>query len=143
MFDMGAPWPPSLESGETVLFQGGFDRKAWGREAVFWWAALAGIFWLLAPVVEESRPSLPIFYFFIGGVLAGAIVLLWHGRQQWIMTDRAFYITRQKPMPLETIRGFGGWGASIRVVPRRGASKRLLGIADAAQMRASLNGALA
>jgi hypothetical protein len=61
-------------------------------------------------------------------------------RQKWIITNRAVYVNRGRPMLLSSARKIAGFGSTIRLTGRWGVGITLLGVTNAAEIRASLQG---
>lgn len=142
LFGPAPPWPPDLTEGERVLFEGSFDPEAWAREAAFWFVLLVAAIWLLPTIMGATDVAVPLAPFFAGCAVAVAVIFLVHRNRDWVMTDRALYITGVRPIEKARIRRFGGWGSSITVVTGHGANRRLLGVKRATMLRHAMNGAL-
>ncbi len=133
-------WPPVLGAGEVQKFQGSFNRNAWIRSNVGGSIILFSVVVLIAYLMN-SPISQRGFTFAISLMLVGGLItyLMYH-RQEWIITNRAVYVNRGRPMLLSSARKIAGFGSNIRLTGRWGVGITLLGVENAADIRASLQG---
>ncbi len=133
-------WPPVLGTDEQTRFQGSFNRAIWLRKNVaftfvaFWVIALIA-YLANSPISREGMAFVAAL-----SLIGGAITYLMYNRQQWIITNRAVYVNRGRPMLLSSARKIVGFGSTVRLTGRWGVGITLLGVANAAEIRATLQG---
>ncbi len=142
LFGPAPPWPPEFAPGERVLFEGSFDPAAWAKEAAFWFVLLVALLSLLPSLMGAPDVAVPLLPFVGACAVAAGLLFLVHRDRDWVMTDRALYISGVKPIEKARIRRFGGWGATITIITGHGTNRRLLGVRRATTLRHAMNGAL-
>lgn len=133
-------WPPVLDAGEEIRFEGAFDRATWLRANVgatlLIFSAIIVIAYLLKNPISAQG-----FVFATCLLLIGAgVTYAMYRRQEWIITNRAVYVNRGRPMLLSSARKIAGFGSTIRLTGRWGVGITLLGVQNAATIRANLQG---
>lgn len=133
-------WPPVLSDQEITRFEGAFDRDIWLRKnvgfTVIAFVVLATIaFALNRPITAEGMGFVAVLSF-----IGGTITYLMYKNQHWIITDRAVYVNRGRPMLISSARKIAGFGSTVRLTGRWGVGITLLGVTNAAEIRAALQG---
>jgi len=135
-----ADWPPVLKEGETVRFKGGFNADIWMRKnimiAVCTVTAILGLTIIFGtPVSVEG-----LIFVAILTCIGIAITYLMYRNQKFIITDRAVYVNRGRPMLITSARKIVGVGATVRLTGRWGVGLTLLGVENASEIRKVLQG---
>ena len=128
-------WPPILLDEEVISFQGNFNKSAWLRKNVTF-SALA----FFSIVVLTNAIGHPIKIEGIGFVIllsffGAAITFLMYNRQSWIITNRAVYLKKRRPMLISSVRKVVGFGATVRLIGGWGTGITLLGVENASEIR--------
>jgi hypothetical protein len=133
-------WPPVLAAGETTRYTGAFNRATWLRSNVgaslMFFSALIVIGYLLNSPISKQGFTFAMILLSLGAAITYAM----YHRQEWIITNRAVYVNRGRPMLLSSARKIAGFGSTIRLTGRWGVGVTLLGVQNATEIRATLNG---
>lgn len=128
-------WPPVLLDEEIISFQGNFNKSAWLRKNVTF-SALA----FFSIVVLTNAIGQPIKIEGIGFVIllsffGAALTFLMYSKQSWIVTNRAVYLKKRRPMLVSSIRKVVGFGSTVRLIGGWGTGITLLGVENASEIR--------
>jgi hypothetical protein len=133
-------WPPVLGVDESIRFEGGFDRDIWLRANVGTTLIVFAAVGLVAYLLKNPISFEGMVFVVVLALIGGAITYAMYHRQKWIITNRAVYVNRGRPMLLSSARKIVGFGSTVRLTGRWGVGITLLGVQNAAQIRASLQG---
>lgn len=133
-------WPPILLKDEKISFEGSFNTSTWLRSNV---SSSALAFFLI--VLISNAIGHPIKIEGIGFVVLlsffGAILTyLMYNKQSWIVTNRAVYLRKRRPMLSSSIRKVVGFGSTVRLIGGWGTGITLLGVENASEIRNYLQG---
>ena len=133
-------WPPVLIKNETISFEGKFNKSAWLHKNVTF-SALA--FFLI--IVLSNAIGHPIKIEGIGlvvllSIFGAIIIFLMYNKQSWIITNRAVYLKKRRPMLSSSIRKVVGFGSTVRLIGGWGTGITLLGVENASEIRQYLQG---
>ncbi|GHA57974.1 hypothetical protein GCM10008927_24710 [Amylibacter ulvae] len=137
---LSTAWPPKIDPQETIMFQGKFSSQAWVKNNVMLVYGVAAVCVILA-MASDLIVDLKTVNLVIAALTVGTIVTFVLNRnQEWLITDRAVYVKQGHPVPLSSIRKIQGFGATVRFTGRAGSGRSLIGVENAADMRAKLTG---
>ena len=133
-------WPPILLENENISFEGKFNKSVWLRKNVTF-SALA----FFSIVVISNAIGHPIKIEGIGFVVllsffGAALTFLMYNKQSWIITNRAVYLKKRRPMLSSSIRKVVGFGSTVRLIGGWGTGITLLGVENASEVRHYLQG---
>ena len=133
-------WPPVLNDNEVAKFEGGFNRDIWLRKNVGFTLIAFAIIAIIAYVANSPISAQGMAFVGILSLIGGAITYAMYSRQRWLITDRAVYVNRGRPMLISSARKIAGFGSTVRLTGRWGVGITLLGVTNAAEIRATLQG---
>ncbi|GLQ35910.1 hypothetical protein GCM10007939_21940 [Amylibacter marinus] len=139
-YPLSDTWPPVLIDNERVLFKGQFSRAAWIRCNVSVVLAILGFLMIGLFYSEADLTQRTAIYITALTFVGIAITYLIYRSQEWVITDRAVYITHSRPVDLRAVLKLGGFGATVRFGTRFGMGTNLLGVENASDIRATLTG---
>lgn len=133
-------WPPELINNETVRFQGSFDPAVWMRKNVAVTAIVFGAIVTLAALLDRPITAQGMIFVIVLALIGTAITYAMYRKQSWIITNRAVYVNKGRPMLISSARKVVGFGSTVRLTGRWGVGVTLLGVQNAAEVRAVLQG---
>jgi hypothetical protein len=133
-------WPPELIETEVVRFKGSFDPAVWVRKNVAITAVVFGVIVILAAALGRPITAQGMIFVVILALIGTAITYVMYRNQNWIITNRAVYVNRGRPMLISSARKVVGFGSTVRLTGRWGVGMTLLGVQNAAEVRAVLQG---
>ncbi|PIB26137.1 hypothetical protein BFP76_14370 [Amylibacter kogurei] len=137
---LSTAWPPKLDPQETIMFRGKFSSQAWVKNNVFTVFGVAAVGMILA-MASDLIVDLRTVNLVIAALTMGTVItFLLNRKQEWLITDRAVYVKHGHPVQLSSIRKIQGFGATVRFTGRAGSGRNLIGVENAAEMRAKLTG---
>jgi len=133
-------WPPVLKKGEKIRFKGGFNRDIWMRKNIV--IAFCTILAILCLTIVFQAPvsAEGLIFVAILTCIGIAITYFMYRNQKFIITDRAVYVNRGRPMLISSARKIVGVGATVRLTGRWGVGLTLLGVENASEIRKVLQG---
>ena len=73
-------------------------------------------------------------------IFGAIIIFLMYNKQNWIITNRAVYLKKRRPMLSSSIRRVVGFGSTVRLIGGWGTGITLLGVENASEIRQYLQG---
>ena len=133
-------WPPILLDDEIIKFEGSFDSSTWIRKNVTF--SVIAFFVIVVITNALSQPIQPegIGFIVILSFIGAAITFVMYRNQRWLITNRAIYVKKGRPMLISSARKIVGFGSTIRLIGGWGVGMTLLGVENASEIRLTLQG---
>ena len=128
-------WPPILLDEEVISFQGSFNKSAWLRKNVTFSALVFFSIVVLTNAIGHPIKIEGIGFVILLSFFGAAITFLMYNRQSWIITNRAVYLKKRRPMLISSVRKVVGFGATVRLIGGWGTGITLLGVENASEIR--------